>query len=366
MTYDDARLAIPPFYCPIEGGRHPEAKAVEQLCTEWIDAFGFCRNEAERTWLLATRSADFCARFAPASTAEGLLVYALWVYWAFAFDDAFCDEGPMSHDPGAFGIYAGEVQRVWETSLSAVAAPSLSTDPYKAALCDIGRRTRALSTTTHQRRLIDNHRRWLFGVQWQIGNRAAGQTPDLNGYFGMRLGSCAGALTIGWTEIANGIEVPPEEMDSAAVQALTEMAGTIAAMDNDRHSLPKDVHRNLADQNFATVVARAHSLPLEQAVGEAVAIRDRIMLRFLELRDHIRPVAGPALRQYLDDLGHAIRGNADWGMRVTRYHNHASRAEVPELLYNEDPIDWADEPATRRADPLPYPTLSWWWDNLQV
>lgn len=365
----EVALTIPAFYCPIEGARHPAVEAIERRCVEWIDQFQFCKTPAERTWLLASFSADFCARFAPRGTFDGLLLYAQWVYWAFAFDDAFCDEGPMSTDPGAFGIYAGQVQRALEVSCSSEGPDNsdlVHKDPYIAALCDIGYRARRLATPTQRRRLLDNHRRWLFGVQWQISNRAKKLTPGLDDYFGMRLGSCAGALTLGWIEIANQTEVPPAEMDLPAVQALTEMASLVAAMDNDRHSLPKDTVLDLADQNFAIVIAQHHHLDINQALQDAIAIRDRILVRFIDLRAQVRPNASEALGQYLDNLGHAVRGNADWGMRVTRYHNYADRCTAPELIYTNQHLNWAAQPADKRTDSLPYPSLRWWWDDNLV
>lgn len=355
-------VSTPPFYCPIESAIHPQAEEAEQRALAWIDRSGLCRSDAERARFAGTRSAHFYARFAPSADLDRLWITSCWVYWGFAFDDARCDEGPYAADPAAFAGMAFSVQRALE-----VPGPLHCADPYAAALHEIGELFRAVAGPVQNRRFHHAHRAWLTGVQWQIGNRATGRMPDLDDYLTMRLHSAGGEPTYAMLEIANGLDVPDREMDSPAVCALTEMAILVAALDNDRHSYNKETGRRQTEQNIVNVLMTRHRYTLPQAVDEAIALRDAVLERFLVLRDRITPRAGTALRHYLTDLGHGIRGNIEWGLRVPRYHApdgtaNASRARIPAQTATGH---WTDNPLrTSGQDPRRLPSIAWWWNDL--
>nr|BFE78235.1 hypothetical protein GCM10020093_008360 [Planobispora longispora] len=273
------------------------------------------------------------------------------MYWGFAFDDARCDSGRHSSHPETFVPMAARVQRALERP-----CPSEADDAYARALRDIATRFRRTGTSVQFHRFVAAHRAWLAGVAWQIANQAAGVMPDLEDYLTMRLHSAGGEPTFAMLEIANGMEVPAAEMDAPAVRALTEMAILTAALDNDRHSLAKELNRRQADQNIYTVLLRRHADSLPVAVREAACLRDRVLCRFLRLRETTLPRLSAAGRCYVDGLAHGIRGNAEWGLRVPRY---LSRGPVPEES-GTAPIAWAERPLDDR--PLSLPTVSWWWD----
>jgi Terpene synthase family 2, C-terminal metal binding len=370
MTTLSMDFQAPLFYCPIMPALHPAVEEIEQRAVEWIDHWRICRSDSERARVIGTNSAEFYCRFAPAGVEENVLVATLWVYWGFAFDDACCDSGPFRTDPAGFLAMAGKVQRAMDDS-----APSA--DPYGAALQDIIRRMRACATPGQVRRFIEAHRHWLYCVAWQIGNEATGRMPDLSEYLAMRLGSSGGPPTLALLEIANGREVPGREMDSPVVRALTEMAALIAALDNDLHSYRKEAEEAHSGQNIVNVLMHHEHCSLEQAVTRAVAIRDRMMTRFLRLRqDTLRQASGD-LACYLECLGHAIRGNIDWAARVPRYF--APNATLGEQKSGVGAAEGArapgqgipaiqpvmatvtDEPHDTSTEPLEVPGISWWW-----
>ena len=356
-----SEVFFPDFYCPIESAIHPEKDRIEQRAIAWMDRFQFCSTEAARACAIASSSAEFYARFAPYADADRVLSAACWVYWGFSFDDERCDEGPLSRNPGEFAAMAGKIQRVLEVS-GDIDFP----DPYAAALHDIGQQFRRMSPAVQVKRFLNAHRAWLFGVQWQIGNRSLGYMPDTGEYITMRLHSAGGEPTYAMLEIANGIQVPQHEMFSPAVSALTEMAILVAALDNDRHSFAKELSRQQAEQNIFTVLAAEHKYGLQDAVYAATALRDRVLCRFIRLRDTITPGASQELRLYLEGLGHGIRGNAEWGLNVRRYlvlkEKDALAGEFPPT----QEIHWAEYPADGSNEPLPIPEISWWWDDLKI
>ncbi|MCP3802949.1 terpene synthase family protein [Allokutzneria sp. A3M-2-11 16] len=341
-------LELPAVYCPLDGARHPEVSSVQRRAVEWLDQAGFCRDPAARTTALASSSADFYARFAPHAHVEGLLTAVLWVYWGFAFDDACCDEGELSADPAAFASLAGRVQRSLETPHDTDSIDS--EDPFAAAVADIGSRFRATGSAVQVRRFVDAHRAWLFGVLWQIGNRARDHLPGLDEYLTMRLHSAGGEPAFAMLELANGLDdIPEREMDSPRVRALTEMAIAVAALDNDRVSHAKEAGRGQTDQNIFTVLRHQEKCGPREAVELAVSLRDRILDRFLQVREHATRTASEPLRRYLADLGHGIRGNIEWGAHVARYRDPA-------------PLTWTEKPLVSSWTAIP-PSIAWWWDR---
>ncbi|POX45098.1 hypothetical protein C3489_35015 [Streptomyces sp. Ru71] len=348
-----SEVELPPLFCPLESAVHPRVRQVEKRAVEWIEGSGMCASEREKAWVVATHSADFMARFAPVADEDRLLATALWVYWGFAFDDARCDSGPLSTRPAQFNALAGQVQRACETDR---AEPD---DRYARALQDIMRRFRSLTPPTQVARFVHAHRAWLSGVAWQIGNQAVGRMPGLDEFLAMRLLSAGGHPTFALLEPATGAYVPDREMHRPAVQALTEMAIMVASLDNDRHSLHKELSRGQTDQNIYTVLMAERALPLQQAVHEASALRDRVLLRFLRLHDRVRPTAGPELATYLQGLRHGMRGNNEWGLRVPRYLSLGHWPDEREDLL----VTFAEEPSDSRPGPVEgAPCIAWWWD----
>ncbi|MFD0315534.1 terpene synthase family protein [Streptomyces flavalbus] len=355
MGHQVSEVELPPIFCPLETALHPRVRSVERRAEEWIHGIGMCGSEREAAWVVATHSAHFMAWFAPhAEDDDRLLATALWVYWGFGFDDARCDTGPLSGRPAQFNALACRVQRAYD-------APSaVSDDPYVIANQDIARRFRSFAGPTQVDRFGHAQRAWLAGVAWQIGNQSAGVMPGLDDYLAMRLLSSGGEPTYALLELANGLEVPDREMHRPAVRALTEMAIMVAALDNDRHSLVKELAPGHADQNIHTVLMAEHSVPLQDAVHLATGLRDRVLLRFLDLYDQVRPTASADLRCYLQGLRYGMRGNNEWGLRVPRY---LSRGHWPDVMELSE-LTYAEEPSDTRPGPVEgAPGIAWWWDR---
>jgi hypothetical protein len=351
-----AKFALRPFFCPIEPAIHPAADAVERQSIEWLDRVRIHRDERQRARLVGSGSAEFSCRFAPSGREANLEVAAHWVYWRFAFDDARCVRGEPGATPAEFLAVAGPLQRALEAPWEPVAGD----DRFVAALQDIGRDFQRCATPAQVRRFAEVHRAWLFGVAWQLADRARGRMPSLDEYTAMRL--AGGAPTPAMLEIANGEEVPAAEMDSPVVRGLTEMAVLIASWDNDLHSHAVEADEDVTGQHLVNVLRAAHGRDTEQAVDEAYAMRDRVMSQFLHLRERrARPPASDALRRYLAGLGHAIRGPIDRALEVPRGNAvDGIPAQPPGPAHRID--GGPAEPSARPAGPLPIPAIAWWWD----
>jgi hypothetical protein len=182
--------------------------------------------------------------------------------------------------------------------------------------------------------------------------------PSVGEYLAMRLGSSGGPPTVALPEIAVGAEIPAREMDSRPVRALTDMTYLVAALDNDMHSYRREAEHRYADQNIVSVLMHQEQYALPEAIAAATSIRDRVMVRFLRLRDRTYLGASAELTSYLNCLGHAIRGNIDWAARVPRYLSHG----IPTRCTTPVASTATGEPRDSSPDPLPFGEISWWWD----
>jgi hypothetical protein len=160
---------------------------------------------------------------------------------------------------------AARLQRALECPV-----PTAGDDVFAPALHDIADRFRQLGTPVQFQRFVAAHRGWLTGVAWQIANQARGRLPDLDDYVTMRLHSAGGEPTLAMLEIANRQEIPAAEMDSPAVRALTEMAILVMSLDNDRHSLIRELERgHNAEQNIYTVLTTPSMPPGASATASS-------------------------------------------------------------------------------------------------
>lgn len=338
-----------PFFCPIEPAIHPDVTLVEARAHDWLLDWNYFGNPQNRDRVIGSQSAEFSARMTPRAHTDRLQIAAEWTYWGFSFDDAYCDTLPWSIRPAEFIELAGRIVRMLEAPGSTAPGP----DPHILALAELRDRFTEVGTPAQHRRWVLAQRAWLLGVAWQIGNQSRAVMPTLNDYLAMRINAAAGEPVTSMIALVNDIDIPENEMEDPAVRACTEMSRMLASLDNDLHSYAKDIHRNETDQNIVNViVAERHCHP-QDAVVTAMAMRDRIMCRFLRLRDLIAHRQSAPTRHYLQDLGHVVRGNLDWGLSTLRYLVDGQHALLPQ---------WVDKPSDTGTQP-PAPSVAWWWDS---
>ncbi|UGY94446.1 terpene synthase family protein [Streptomyces gobiensis] len=351
---------LPAFYCPIETDIdiHPQAAALEKRAIEWIDAFGLYPDATERAWGLATHSAEFSCRIIPHGDPDPLLLFIEWNYWANAVDD-WHDSGANATSTAGIADHSVRLIRALEAPGSAMLPPG----PLTAALDDLVARTRAMLTPFQLRRFADGTRDWLFGAGWQTANAERGVMPALNDFATMTVSTNGTRFTLAFSDISNGIQLSPEVLYSAPVQALTDAAGFIVSSDNDLFSYAKEDHHDLPEQNLVNVLAHRNGCSPKEALPEAVAIRDRVMTLFLRLREQLAQDADPELNRYLESLGHYLSGCLAWMNTAPRYASPRNRnpLPVPGATYS---ITYRDTPTDPSPDPVPIPSIAWWWNQL--
>ncbi|MEU6314020.1 hypothetical protein [Streptomyces sp. NPDC047014] len=351
--------SLPAFYCPLERDRlHPEAKRVEARAVDWLDAFGLYPDALERAWGLATHSADFSCRIIPEGDVEAVLLFTQWNYWANAVDD-WQDSGSPEVGTGAVVEHGVRLLRTLEDPGAAV----LPEGPVTRALLDLVHRTHAMLGPYELRRFVEGTRDWLLGAAWRAARAENGGMPGLNDFVAMGPMANGTRFSLTWSDVARGNRLPADVLCSPAVTALTDAAGFVVSADNDLFSYDKDDHLERPEINLVNVLAHQEGRTPAEAVPLAVALRDRVMVLFLRLRERLEDGADPQLRSYMEALGHYMAGSLAWQTRAPRYASPRNRYELPHEG-SRFTLRYADGPAAAGTEPPDLPALAAWWRHL--
>jgi hypothetical protein len=105
------------------------------------------------------------------------------------------------------------------------------------------------------------------------------------------------------------------------------------------------------------IIIRQDRCTADQALSRAVAIRDKVMCRYLRLRDQVLRNSSTELSQYVNSLGYWVRGNIQWGQQSSRYASIDGLSAAHSAEGAAEPVD--DSPG-----PVPVPTIAWWWGDI--
>lgn len=351
-----AAIRLRPFYCPFDPAINPLADAIEVLCIEWIDRFRLYGSADQRERLIGTRAAEIYSRALPDAEAERVADVAKWLYWGFATDDLLYDNGPVSVSARDFLAIAAPLVRISEEPRARFAWEP----PYTDALRDL---VLAIQRHATPQQLLDwasTARAWFFGMAWDAANAERGTPPTLNDYLMMRMHTGGLASWVTTLCIANGIELEPSAASSPAIRALTEAFSTLALLLNDLMSYAKETRNRDTSSNIISVIAHERGCAVEQAVPEAYTICDRIANLFLALRAQLLETSDDTVRRYIAGLERTWRGIIDWGFQSARY----AKGGDPDAEPLQEFPGWAVKPSDGSLQPLPYPSISWWWEEI--
>ncbi|MFE7272520.1 hypothetical protein [Streptomyces sp. NPDC057623] len=87
-------------------------------------------------------------------------------------------------------------------------------------------------------------------------------------------------------------------------------------------------------------------------------MRDRIMCRFLLLREEVTAEGGPLINRYVQRLGHHAHGLLEWAMITDRYVYLDGLSDGSLAFHG---AGFCDTPSDSSAEPLPIPSIAWWW-----
>ncbi|UQA57273.1 terpene synthase family protein [Polyangium aurulentum] len=354
-------LHIPPFYCPIPPAVHPELERIDGRSIEWFRSFGAFPGDEGLKILRGWHHPELAARAHPEEDPERVQLMADLVHWTI-FDDAVID-GDHSHTAdtaskaaGGFPALAVKLVRM----LEAPDGPLLLASPWVSALMDLRRRLDAIATPAQIHRWVGAFREYLLAAGWKRFSQAKRELPRLADYVAMRTPDGGVQLYVTLADVIGGYQLTDADLAHPQVRALTEMALTLIAWDNDlfshyKESLTEDPCINLVD-----VIAAERGCSLQDAVPLAMAMRDRVMTRYMAVRDAAVSRHDGAARRYITTLDRWIASNIDMSANSDRYINPRNRPATEVAWVHFEPAR-TDTPSEGHALPLEFPAIGWWW-----
>ncbi len=347
----DDRITIPGVYCPFPSAIHPKAYDFDRQTAEFLDESGLCNDQRERARL--TTSLDGVAgRILPHGDDNVVQVCSDFIAWIFAFDD-ICDK-PFP-EAAAHSARAELIATMLRIQRAIEAPVEDCDDRYASSLQNIQNRLVEMAAPIHVERWTGALRGHFLAEAARLAMTAAGRIPSLDDYVFWRLDAAAAMATVTFVPIAMNIEMPPELWAERRIRSVTEMAATLSVWDSDIVSYAKESESVADGHNLVEVLRIARECSVEGALAAATAMRDRVMCRFLRLREELAADGNPSTAHYAQGLGHYVRGALEWARSTYRYR-----------YFDDDQIAlqdsrWSEAPSDDSSEPLPIPSIAWWW-----
>lgn len=341
---DSALAKLLAFYSPLIAEIHPDAERLRARTHAWAQQFDLGAGSTRLTTMLAQTGADFTAHALPHAPGEIAQAFSDYNAWAW-FPSEFAGSGRPTSD-----VVASLAR--WERTFRSPNSWPDATAPADIAIRDVCLRLRSLLTPVQWERFAAGQCQWLYHMAWEASLLEQGATLSVNDFLAMRIGSGGASAAAAFMDAAEGIELSEQQWLRPAVRAAAEASMLASVLDNDRYSYLRE--RDLPVKKLSLFDAIRHDHPdytFEQAVIKAVAIRDRMMALYLQLRGELLAGGDDDLGRYLTGLDRMASGNINFAMTTGRYL-------LPDSPHTVTRVDKPSDPSTT---PLPYPTIAWWW-----
>lgn len=361
ITAASTWFELPAFYCPLPPScDHPGAARMEHRALEWMETLGFFATPLSRTTVLDSRAHELMSWITPAAPDERAQPGVDWAYVAFAFDDLRTDTGPTSISTSALVEWFHQL----DYAATHPDQDSDSDDLFFRAAADVSRRVRDISTPQLWRRWLAESRAAYWAGTWEVAQRTAGRTVDMNSYLAQRAQLALGPATLVSAEIAADIHAPEPERHDPVVHAAVDAAALLIGLDDDLYSYPKENRAaQLAGRDPALEIAaipilvREHDCTAQHAACVLADIRNRIMLRAMRLAERVTTGPYSSDTRALVELAlTAVRVGLDWAQRAARYDDPQASGAT-RLRWNG-----ITDTAPANESPLPFPAVSLWWE----
>jgi hypothetical protein len=306
------RLEIPEFWCPFPASEHPRTGQFGNRALEWLEQFGFSPDTTEKVRLAGFDIGRLIGCTAPRALDEQAEV-ATWLNLLYhILDDWVGDAGRERRTLPGLVTLALRLNHAMLAPFEAYVAD----EPFAAALADISRRVVLFATGTQ-------YGWWLAGIQsyllHELGEaiwREQQEVPGLRDYAVYCVDGRAALPSMLMLPILGGYEV--EDAAMRRIRRLVRLACLIACLDNDIYSLPKEATQR-GHVSLPLLIAHQTGAGLQEALEQARAVRDQVMLAFVaEYRQVIESVT-PGGRYLAKDLATWIRGQLEWGLSSERF-----------------------------------------------
>lgn len=342
---------IPQLYCPIPDLVHDRARELNVSTIAWVERLGLYRDLDQYQRLVRLKPGLLAARVVPDGDFAAMRVFVDFHTWLFALDDAYCDEGDLGRKPGELATLFAKLVRAAE----APSVPILADNPFSESLRDIRIRLSACANDVQIGRWVEAVRTYLSHQIWEAANRVQGVVPTLEEYALMRIHNGAMKSSIMLLDVAGAYQVPATDMETDEMRAMVEMCATLVGWDNDIYSYRKETLRCGDGQNLLDVLMRERMYSLPEAMADAAAMRDRIMLQFLRLRTVMLDSGSEPVRRFVGSLGSWVRANLEFSRTSDRYIGVDGMDAVERACTDSRPEQLA-------KGPIPITSFEWWWN----
>ncbi|WP_285694720.1 terpene synthase family protein [Actinomadura sp. NBRC 104412] len=296
----------------------PDAWRLGERVDAWARGRGLVLGDPDTSPLGRARCERLAARLFPAADAASVELFARWLTWTFALDDAL----------GEASGSATSVHAVYDDLLRAVRRGQAGSGarPLESALVELWRATSGRMTRDWRRRFLSHLEEHREGCSQQAVHRRTRHMPDPEAYPELRRRAAAPFL-FDLVEPVLGVELPHRLLALPAWQAMREDITDLITWSNDIASYPRESAAG-DPHNHVSVLASAYGLdPAESAamVADRIAIRaDQV--RFAS-RALVRTIARLGLTEGELDAAHQVlrvlldapRAHIDWLAESGRY-----------------------------------------------
>jgi len=354
LSLDEVPEGFLSFYCPLpeQVGRDKELLMTETLA--WSQRFDLGAGDDAATYKYGVAGTYTVAHLFPHATGELAQVLSDYSAWAFTVNDFVVPEHPGSVRMCDVVHAVCRLVRIFRSPDS---WPAEQMSMRERALQDTLWRLRPRVTDVQYDRFVSGMFRWLHDMLWETALRERGERLNCNDYLAMRLGTSGMYATLAYLDAVEGTEITAREHADPLFRATIEAGLYTATLDNDRYSYFKESGPALKKCNLFDALMLEHpGWSEQQAMTEGVAIRDAMAHLYMRLRDQILPAASEDLRRFLAGVDRVVSGNVTFGTTCVRYFNPDV---LPTVQRTATPCQHMPE------GPLPYPTISWWWEQLK-
>lgn len=351
VTLPPLRLPIPARAHPHIDIEHPLTDRFELATLEYCDRFRLYHSEAQRERLRNTENSKLAAWMYPTGSDELLQVGSDFVLWAFAYDDEYCDEGPLSNNPAAFIKTAGEILR----AIDSPEDPPCTDDRYALAARDMRQRLDRYARPAQVGRFVEAFRWYVTSEILKITNLK----PTLSEYLVLRLYSGGGWAFPVLAHVIADIDITQDEYEDRRVRALAEMLSMLMVLDTDPYAYAKETARAVNDKehNVIQIIRRDRHCSFEAALSHFLDLRWRIMSLYFRLRDDVFKDASPAVRAFVDSIATYYAGGMTWVVGNRRYASVSGL--TPTGLVQGGELTLERQPESFES--LDAPSVDWWW-----
>ena len=326
----------------------------EQATRAYADRFELYQDDDQRQRLANIHCSWLGSMMYPVGSDELLQVGVDFCMWAFAYDDEYCDEGPISRNPEKFIQASAEIWRQFESP-----EYPLSQDRYALAARDLRVRLDKYAKPEQTARFVESIRIYMMSEMWKAINPA----PSLNDYISMRVtgGGAWSFPTLG--HVIADVDVSQREFEDRRVRALFEMLSHLMAWETEPHAYLKEMVRgsNYKEHNLIRVLIRERQYSFEQGIEEYLEMRLRLLGLFMRLRTEVEKTASAGLKAYLESVVRYYVGATVWSQNTRRYKSMSGHSD--EGAFEGGQLTQPQPAETfNNARIIDIDALKWWWE----